>query len=92
MSQTQGQTQGQQQLIAQYIGELSPLELQAYEIARSHLNTSFNIVRSNGFVEWMKNRRQQGQQDGQTQGQQQGQQGQQDGRTQGQQQGQQLTP
>ena len=72
MSQTQGQTQGQtqtqqQQLIAQYIGELSPLELQAYEIARSHLNTSFNIVRSNGFVEWMKNRRQQGQQQGQGQ-------------------------
>ena len=83
MSQTQVQTQGQtqQQLIAQYIGELSPLELQAYEIARSHLNTSFNIVRSNGFVEWMKNRRQQGQQQGQ-------QDGQQDGRTQGQQ----LTP
>ena len=80
MSQTQTQTQ-QQQLIAQYIGELSPLELQAYEIARSHLNTSFNIVRSNGFVEWMKNRRQQGQQDGRTQGQTQGQQ---DGRTQGQ--------
>ncbi len=26
----------------------------AYQIAYSHLGTSFNIVRSNGFKEWQK--------------------------------------
>ena len=46
----------QQQLVQQYIAEMTPLERQACEIARSHLNTSFNIVRSNGFIQWMKKR------------------------------------
>ncbi len=38
------------QLVEQYLQSLSPLELQAYEIAKSHLGTSFNIVKSNGFI------------------------------------------
>ena len=40
----------QEQIVEQYLQSLSPLELQAYEIAKSHLGTSFNIVKSNGFI------------------------------------------
>ena len=50
----QPQQQQQQQQVQQYLSQMSPLEKQGYEIARSHLNTSFNIVRSNGFMEWLK--------------------------------------
>jgi hypothetical protein len=41
-------------VVQQYLSEMTALERQGYEIARSHLNTSFNIVKSNGFVEWLK--------------------------------------
>jgi hypothetical protein len=50
MEQTQEQTQ--EQLVEQYLQEMGPLERQAYDIARSHLGTSFNIVKSNGFIKW----------------------------------------
>lgn len=50
------QQQQQQPLVEQYLQEMSPLEKQAYEIAKSHLNTSFNLVKSNGFIQWSKNR------------------------------------
>ena len=46
-----------EQYLHQYLQEMSPLERQAYEIARTHLKTSFNVVRSNGFIEWMKKRK-----------------------------------
>jgi hypothetical protein len=45
--------QQQQQLIEQYIAQLTPLQMQAYDIARNHLNTSFSIVKSNGFKQWL---------------------------------------
>lgn len=41
-----------EQLVEQYIAQMTPLQMQAYEIARSHLNTSFSIVKSNGFKQW----------------------------------------
>ena len=41
-------------VVQQYLSEMTALERQGYEIARSHLNTSFNIVKSNGFIEWLK--------------------------------------
>ena len=44
----------QEQIVEQYLQSLSPLELQAYEIAKSHLGTSFNIVKSNGFIRGAK--------------------------------------
>ncbi len=47
------QQQQQQQLIEQYIAQLTPLQMQAYDIARNHLNTSFSIVKSNGFKQWL---------------------------------------
>ena len=37
-----------------YLQEMNHLETQAYEIARSHLGTSFNIIKSNGFIQWSK--------------------------------------
>ena len=52
----QTQTLTQEELVEQYLQEMTTLERQAYEIARVHLKTSFSVVRSNGFIEWMKKR------------------------------------
>ena len=52
--QQQQQQQQQQQLVEQYIAQMTPLQMQAYDIARNHLNTSFSIVKSNGFKEYVK--------------------------------------
>jgi len=46
----------QEEQVNQYLCGMSPLERQGYEIARSHLNSSFNIVKSNGFILWLKSR------------------------------------
>ena len=40
--------------VQQYIAQLDDVQRKAMEIAKSHLGTSFNIRRSNGFIEWMK--------------------------------------
>jgi hypothetical protein len=40
--------------VDQYIAQLDDMQRKAYEIAKSHLGTSFNIKRSNGFIEWLK--------------------------------------
>lgn len=37
-----------------YIQSLSIKERQAYEIAKSHLGTSFSVYKSAGFQEWKK--------------------------------------
>ena len=36
----------------EYISQLTPLQMKAYEIAKDHLKTSFDITRSNGYNEW----------------------------------------
>jgi hypothetical protein len=36
-----------------YISQMSPFELSAYRIAKSHLGTSFNLKKSNGFLKWI---------------------------------------
>ena len=36
-----------------YISQLSPFELSAYRIAKSHLGTSFNLKKSNGYLKWI---------------------------------------
>jgi hypothetical protein len=41
-------------LVEQYIASLTEKELKAYEIAREHLGTSFQIEKSNGFIQWCK--------------------------------------
>ena len=37
----------------QYIDQLTPIEQKAYQIAQS-LGSSFNLIKSNGFIEWKK--------------------------------------
>ena len=36
-----------------YIKQLTPQERKAHDIAKSHLGTSFDILRSNGYKVWM---------------------------------------
>jgi len=43
--------------INEYLNQLDFKEKIAYKIAMEHLGTSFNIVRSNGFSEWKKNKK-----------------------------------
>jgi hypothetical protein len=42
----------QQKEIYQYLNEMTHHERIGYEIAFNHLGTSFNVYRSNGFIEW----------------------------------------
>lgn len=42
--------------IIDYLDQLNPIEVKAYKIAKEHLKTSFNIVRSNGYNDWLKNK------------------------------------
>jgi hypothetical protein len=42
----------QQREIFEYLTEMDDHNRKAYDIAYSHLGTSFNIMRSNGFKEW----------------------------------------
>ena len=37
-----------------YLQQFNETEKKAYLIAKSHLGTSFNIARSNGYIEWKK--------------------------------------
>jgi hypothetical protein len=39
-----------------YLEQLTLQERKAHDIAKSHLGTSFDIVRSNGYKSWMKKR------------------------------------
>ena len=40
--------------LMQYFNQLDPIEKKAYKIAKEHLGSSFNIVKSNGFCDWLK--------------------------------------
>jgi hypothetical protein len=42
-----------QQLVAEYMEQLSDVEMKACAIAKDHLGSSFNIVKSNGFNDWI---------------------------------------
>jgi hypothetical protein len=44
-----------QHLIINYLKQLDKIERQAYSIGKNHLGSSFNVVKSNGFVDWKKN-------------------------------------
>ena len=43
-----------QQSVIQYLKQLSDKERVAYIIAKEHLGTSFNIVKSIGYISWKK--------------------------------------
>ena len=40
-----------------YISQMTIQERKAYEIAKEHLETSFNIEKSIGFLQWKKDER-----------------------------------
>jgi hypothetical protein len=40
--------------IVNYLRHLSPIEVRAYGIAKKHLKSSFNLVRSNGYINWLE--------------------------------------
>jgi len=44
-----------QKLIFDYLSQLKSIQQKAYIIAKEHLGTSFNILRSTGYIEWLKN-------------------------------------
>lgn len=46
-----------QSSIIEYITHLSDLEKKAYKIAYNHLGSSFNVVKSNGYNDWLKTRK-----------------------------------
>jgi hypothetical protein len=46
-----------QQEIFQYISEMDEINRQAYNIAFNHLESSFDILRSNGFKEWKNSKK-----------------------------------
>ena len=42
------------EIVEIYMDQLEPIQRKALDIAKNHLGTSFNISKSNGFVEWKK--------------------------------------
>ncbi len=44
------------QNILEYINTLNCIEIKAYHIAKCHLGTSFNILKSNGYITWLENK------------------------------------
>jgi hypothetical protein len=43
-----------QQSIFNYLIQLNPIQQKAFSIAKEHLGTSFHIMRSTGYTEWIK--------------------------------------
>ena len=44
-----------QESIIKYLKQLSIIEKKAYSIGKEHLGTSFNVIKSNGYLNWQKN-------------------------------------
>lgn len=42
------------ELVQKYLASLTPKQYKAYLIAKDHLNDSFDIYKSNGFLDWVK--------------------------------------
>lgn len=45
------------ELIIKYIKQMNPIEKLAFKIGKDHLGSSFNILKSNGFINWKKDKR-----------------------------------
>lgn len=45
-------------LVKEYLDQLSPLENTVYRIANAHLQSSFSLEQSLGFIEWKKKKQQ----------------------------------
>lgn len=42
--------------IQDYLNQLNSQERKIYLIAHEHLSTSFNIVKSNGYIKWLESK------------------------------------
>ena len=40
--------------IQQYLAQLDDIQKKAHDIAKQHLGTSYNIAKSNGYMDWLK--------------------------------------
>lgn len=40
--------------VIKYLKHLDPIEKKAYIIGKEHLGSSFNILKSNGYIDWKK--------------------------------------
>ena len=43
-----------QRSIIIYLSGLNEIQTKAYLIAKDHLGSSFNVVKSNGYINWLK--------------------------------------
>jgi competence protein ComGC len=41
--------------LIKYLQHLNTIEKQAYTIGKQHLGSSFNVLKSNGYINWKKN-------------------------------------
>jgi competence protein ComGC len=46
-----------QKNIYEYLASMDSMQKTAYMIAMDHLGSSFNILKSNGYIEWMQNKK-----------------------------------
>jgi hypothetical protein len=44
--------------IQQYLAQLDDIQKKAHDIAKQHLGTSYNIAKSNGYMDWLKQQKQ----------------------------------
>ena len=44
--------------IQQYLAQLDEIQKKAHDIAKQHLGTSYNIAKSNGYMDWLKQQNQ----------------------------------
>lgn len=49
-----GEWVSEQEQVALYIKSLNEMDIQALEIAKEYLESSFNIVKSIGYQKWLK--------------------------------------
>lgn len=43
-----------QENVKKYLHQLTPIQKKAYLIAKQHLGSSFDVIKSNGYVHWFK--------------------------------------
>ena len=43
-----------QEKVIKYLNHLNTFECKAYIIGIDHLGSSFNLVKSNGYIDWLK--------------------------------------
>tara|TARA_Y100000992_G_scaffold302469_1_gene276790 strand:- start:10661 stop:10825 length:165 start_codon:yes stop_codon:yes gene_type:complete len=47
----------QEKLIEEYVNSLNELDTKALEISKQHLQSSFDITKSVGYIKWIKSKK-----------------------------------